>query len=242
MFYQAVLATALTLPILSACTHDLTSNSDVTYFDQLPSDAYDDDLLLGEYKSRIFVRKDISYLDPENGPSLKCLPNGQVKLHFASQTAFNLDELSREQLLSHPVIIPHGYDDSGCPELKDHTIFGPRESVPEDTLKDLEADGFAVMLAVSEDEVQENEITLSVDWITYHGLIGVTGSAPKDLAWLGKGVLPYSDNDSSSKHSTRGRKRKFGGIFRSVGKLFASGVVQGATSWSLDQIAKVIIG
>ena len=113
------------------------------------------------------------YLNPENGPSLTCLPNGQVTHGFAHQTPFKLDELAITQLLSHPVIIPHGYDSSSYPELEDHTIFGPRQFVPEDSLADLEEAGFAVFLAVSEDDVQETEITLSVDWVTYHELIGV---------------------------------------------------------------------
>ena len=242
MFSQAVLATALTFPILSKCTHNIVNTADVTYFDQLPSDAYDDDPVLAEFKERIYVRKDISYLDPENGPHLTCLPNGQVKLDFANQSAFKLDELATEQLLSHPVIIPHGYDSSSCPELADHTIFGPRQSVPEESLADLEADGFAVMIAVSEDDVQEKEITLSVDWVTYHELIGVVGNAPEELPWLAQGVFPFSANASSSTTSTRVRKRRFGGLFRSVGRLFANGAIQGATTWTLDQIARGIGG
>ena len=59
MFFQPVLAIALTLPVLSTCTHNIVNTSDVTYCDQLASDAYDNDPLLGEYKDSIYVRKDI---------------------------------------------------------------------------------------------------------------------------------------------------------------------------------------
>ena len=243
MFFRPVLATVLTLPILSTCTHNLVDTSDVTYFDQLPPDAYDNDPLLGENKGSIYVRNDISYLDPKNGPHLTCLPNGQVKLDFTNdESAFKLNELATAQLLSHPVIIPHGYDSSSCPELADHTIFGPKENVPEESLVDLAEDGFAVMIAVSEDDVQEKEITFSVDWVTYHELIGVVGTPPKELSWLAQGVFPFSAKGSSSTTSARGRKRRFGGAFRSIGRLFANGAIQGATGWALDQIARGIGG
>ena len=240
MFAQAVLTTALTLPILSTCTHNLLNPADAFYFDQLPGDAYDNDPTVAKYKENIYIRKDINYLDPENGPSLTCLPNGQVKLDFATETKFKLDELVTQKLLSHPIIIPHGYDSSSCPELADHTIFGPRQFVPKESLADLEADGFAVLKAVSEDDVQEEEITLSVDWVTYHELIGVVGNAPDELPFLAQGVFPFSDSGSSSTKSTRIRKRRLGGLFRSIGRVIGGGVAQGAATWALDQIANGI--
>ena len=61
--------------------------------------------------------------------------------------------------------------------------FGPRKFVPEDSLADLEDDGLAVFLSGSENDVQETEITLSVEWVTYHELIGVVGNPPEELSW-----------------------------------------------------------
>ena len=240
MFSQAVFTAALTLPILSTCTHNILNPSDAFFFDQLPGDAYDNDPTVAKYKEKIYLRKDINYLDPEDGPYLTCLPNGQVKLDFANETKFKLDELAIQKLLGHPIIIPHGYDSSSCPELADHTIFGPRQSVPKEALADLEADGIAVMKAISEDDVQEKEITLSVDWVTYHELIGVVGNAPEELPWLAQGVLPFSDSGSSSTGSRRIKKRIFGGILAGLGRVIVGGVASGAAGWALDQFANGI--
>lgn len=213
MLFQAVLATALTLPILSTCTHNLKDTSDVFYFDQLPPESYDNDSTVAEYKDKIYVRKDISFFSRENGPSLTCLPDGKVTLGFTNGTAFRLNELADQKFLGHPVIIPHNYDTTSCPELVNHTIYGPRSSIPPDTLTELEegleAGNYAVMIAHTEDDVQEQNITLSVDWVTYHELIGAIGNPPEELSFLAQGVLPWSSTTSSASGSTGVEKRRF---------------------------------
>ena len=240
MFSQAVLATALTLPILSICTHNLTDTSDVFYLDQLPSEAYDNDPTVAKYKESIYVRKDISYLNPENGPSLTCLPNGKVTLGFPNGTALKLSELADQQFLGRPVVIPHGYNASACPELVNHTIFGPRESVPADTLAELEddpeAEGYAAFIAHTEDDIQEQNITLSVDWVTYHELIGAVGNAPEELDFLAQGVFPWSSTTSSSTASTAVKKRRIGRLIGGLGRLLAPALL----GWGVDQIANRI--
>ena len=70
--------------------------------------------------------------------------------------------------------------------------------------------------ALSEDDVQEKEITLSIDWVTYYELIGVVGNAPEDLPLLAQGIFPFSANASSSTTSTRERVRRFRGAFRGI--------------------------
>ena len=241
MLFQAVLVTALSFPILSTCTHTITDKSDVFYFDQVPADAYNNEPTIAGYKDRIFVRKDISYLDPKKGPKLVCLPNGQVKLDFVNaKSALRLDELASDWFLSHPVIIPYGYDSLSCPELVDYTIFGPRDSVPEDSLADLQegGDNYAIMIAVSEDDVTEQELTVSVDWADYHSLIGIVSNPPEGLASLAPGIFPF--DDSSSTASTRVRKRRVpvGNVFKAIGKFLAKETVRGGTEWALDRVAK----
>ena len=243
MFLQGLRTTLLALHILPAFTHNILTPSKVFYFDQLPSEAYDGDPDLTAYKDIIYVRKDINYLDPQSGPSLACLPNGQVKLGFVDESDLELNELAYERFLGHPVVIPHGYDISGCPDLVNHTIFGPRQYVPAEALDDLDPeDDFAVMIALSEDDVQDDELTVSVIWVTYHELIGVVGDAPDELSWLAKGVYPWSINTSSLSSSRVEKRAKFGAIGKSIAKLIGKSVVQGGTEWGLEKIWGSITG
>ena len=136
----------------------------------------------------------------------------------------HLNELAFEQFIGHPVIIPHGYDMSACPEFTNHTVFGPRLYVPAETLAELDTDDdFAIMIALSEDDVKDGELTLSVIWATDHELIGVVGNAPEELSWLVKGVFPWSISTSSvsAPASSRVEKRaKFSGFTKAIGKTF----------------------
>ena len=246
MSLRALLATALTLPILSVLSHNILNPSLVFYFDQLPSEAYEGDPDITANKDIIYIRKDINYFDPQDGPSLACLPNGQVTLGFTNQSALELNELAHEQFLGHPVIIPHGYDMSACPDIANHTIFGPRMYVPSEALEDLEMeDDFAIMIALSEDDVKDEELTLSIIWVTYHELIGVIGDAPEELSWLAKGVFPWSITTATTSSSTSSRVERRGmysGTASSIAKLFGKTAVNVATEWGIREVAGKISG
>ncbi len=238
MFLHVLSVAFLTIPILPTSTHDILHPSKVFYFDQVPSAAYAGDPDLAACKDIIYVRKDINYLDPASGPNLTCLPNGQVKLGFTNRSDLVLNELAFEQFLGHPVVIPHGYDMSACPLLANHTIFGPRQYVPAEALADLEPDDdFAVMIALSEDRVEDNMLTLSVIWVTYHELIGVVGEAPEEIFWLAKGVFPWSTSTYSSLSSPRVERRvEFGAVGKSIAKLFGNLTDEGGKEWGLERI------
>lgn len=244
MFRPTLLTTLLTLPIVSISAHNILTPSKVFFFDQLPSEAYDGDPDLTTYKDILYVRKDISYLDIESGPNLTCQSNGQVTLGFSGESALELNQLAYEQFLGHPVIIPHGYDATACSEVANHTIFGPRKYVPAEALEDLDSeDDFAVMIAMSEDDVTDDALTLSVIWATYHELVGVVGDAPEELEWLAKGVFPWSISTSSSSASSNVEKRaKYGGITKTLGQIFGKEVAKAAAEWSVNRVAEKIVG
>lgn len=244
MFHSTLLSALLTLPIISISAHNILNPSKVFYFDQLPSEAYDDDPDLTTYKDILYIRKDISYFDIESGPNLTCLTNGQVTLGFNGESALELNQLAYEQFLGHPVIIPHGYDATTCSEVANHTIFGPRQYVPSEALEDLDtADDFAIMIAMSEDDVTDDTLTLSVIWATYHELVGVVGDAPEELSWLAKGVLPWSISTSSSSASSNVEKRaKYSGVGKALAKIFGKTAAKAAAEWSVNQVAEKIVG
>ena len=245
MSLQTLRITLLATLVLPTFTRSILTPSKVFYYDQLPSDAYSGDPDVAANKERIYVRKDINLLDPQNGPSITCLPNGQVRFGFSEESGLKLDELAAEKFLDHPIVIPHGYDSSCCPELGNHTIYGPRSDVPAEALDDLEEqDDFAVLIATSEDDVQDNELTVSVDWVTYHELIGITGDAPEELFWLAKGVYPFSETNpsASSRMKKRQRFRVRGRISGGLLGYIGCALVGGAPNWCLDQIAGAITG
>ena len=188
---STILATLFALPL--SHTHPLGFLSKVFFLDQIPADLYSNDTDLVTNKDTVYIRKDISYLDPDNGPSLTCLPNGQVQLGFNDTSALKLDKMAYVEILGHPLIIPHGYDASSCPELANRTIYGPLDYIPlvdQGILE--EEDKEAVMVALGLDEVIDNRLTFSFIWVDYHELVGVVGEAPDALYYLAKGVFPWS--------------------------------------------------
>ena len=217
MYRQALLTTLLALPIFSTAVedlltltkaarvdHNLVNPSSVIFLDQLPSEAYDNDPDLTAYKNVVYIRKDIEVLDQANGPKLTCLPNGQVTFEFKNESALRVSRLASDELLDHPVIIPHYYDASSCPELTNHTIFGPRESVPAESFDGLDTeDDFAIFIPVFESDVNGTTLTLSVAWATYHEIVGIVGDAPEALSWLAKSVFFPGDTSSSSVQKRR---------------------------------------
>lgn len=244
MFRPNLLTGLLTLPIISISAHNILTPSRVFYFDQLPAEAYDGDPDLTTYKDIIYMRKDINYLDIESGPNLTCRSNGQVTLGFSGESALELNQLAYEQFLGHPVIIPHGYDATTCPDVANHTIFGPRKYIPTEAFDDLDtADDFAIMIALTEDDVADDVLTLSVIWVSYHELVGVIGDAPEELYWLAKGVFPWSiTTSSSSTASTVEKRAEYGGIIKALAKIFGKTGGKTATEWSVKQVADKIVG
>lgn len=244
MFRPNLLSALLTFHIFSISAHNILTPSRVFFFDQLPPEAYDGDPDLTTYKDIIYIRKDINYLDIENGPNITCQSNGQVTLGFSGESALELNQLAYEQFLGHPVIIPHGYDATGCPDVVNHTLFGPRKYVPVEAFEDLEPDDdFAIMIALSEDEVTDDELTLSVIWVTYHELVGVVGDAPEELYWLAKGVYPWSVSTSSSTGGSKMVKRgKYGKFGTAIAKILGKTLVKATAEWGVNQVADKIVG
>ena len=108
MLSQIALAALSILPIGKVlAAHPLLSPSLVFYFDQIPTEVYDDDPDVVAHKDVVYIRKDIHQLDPEDGPSLTCLPNGQVQLGYTNESALELNKLAYTQLLGHPVRFFH---------------------------------------------------------------------------------------------------------------------------------------
>ena len=140
------------------------------------------------------------------------------------------------------VLIPHGYDDSKCPELTNHTIFGPKAYVPQEylaTLSNQTDEGLAIMIAMSEDEIVDNRLTLSVIWVTYHEIMGIVGSPPDSLYYLQKGVMPWDIVQSASSGSNYTglpelkRKRGFG---KTTGKIVGNALFSSLFGWALEKV------
>ena len=235
MFTQAILTALVALPVLPVLANEFQKTSYVYYYDELPASAYEGDAYVSAYRDIIYLRKDIHYLDPEDGPELSCPSNGHLKLGFEKASALELHELANEKLLGHPLIIPDHYDTSDCPAAANHTILGPKEYVPPEFLAELDpADDFLVIVPVTEVDVKENELILAFIWGTYHQIVGVIGDAPEELAWLEKGVYPWD-----SPGSAHLEKRKAGGaaIAKAIAKIFGQGIASGATEWALNKVA-----
>ena len=241
MLSQTILTALVTLPIFLTRSEDNYNASLVTYYNQLPSEIYDDDAEISAIKDVLYIRNDINILDPKNGPDLACRPQGQVTLAFDDKKASDLDSLAKEYLLGHPIIVPPSYDSSACPDLADHTILGPKKYVPADALADLDQDDdFTVLIPLTEADVHDNEITFSVRWATYHNLVGVIGDAPDNFPWLAQDVEPWSDETTSSSRIVRRRVR--GGFGRGLGRILGGIARDVVTGTATDVLGDLILG
>ena len=171
--------------------------SKVFYFDQLPDDFTSDfPPEFEDAKGQLYIRKDV---DEMAEASLSCDLNGTIELGFKNMSAYELDGVGYE-MIGHPIIVPHNYTKAeGCPDLKNHTFFGPRKAVPEDVLAEMGDDeDYAIFIAMSVDALEDNKLTVSAIWADYHSIIGSVGDAPEGLEWFNIGIYPWTEVSGTS--------------------------------------------
>lgn len=197
MYSKPALTLALLPLVQLSFGQSLLQVSKVFYFDQLPADFISGiPPELDGAKDQLYIRKDVEELD---GPSLSCDATGTIELGFENVSALELDGVGYE-MIGHPIIVPHNYTSAeGCPDLKNHTLYGPRKAVPEEFLADLsDEEDYAVFIAMSIDALEDGKLTVSAIWTDYHSLLGAIGDAPEGLEWFNVGIYPWTDLSGSS--------------------------------------------
>lgn len=192
MYPKSTLFLALLPLVQLSVGQSLLQVSKVFYFDQLPDDVTSDfPPELEDAKSQLYIRKDVEELDEA---SLSCDLQGTLELGFENASALELDIVGYE-MIGHPIVVPHNYSQAeGCPDLKNHTLFGPRKSVPAEVLAELNDDeDYAIFITMSVDALEDGKLTISAIWADYHQIFGSIGDAPEGLEWFNIGIYPWTE-------------------------------------------------
>ena len=197
MYPRSSLLLALLPLVQFSVGQPLLQVSKVFYFDQLPDNVTSDfPPELDDAKSQLYIRKDVVELEDA---SLSCDLKGTFELGFENASVYELD-IAGYEIIGHPIVVPLNYTQAeGCPDLKNHTIFGPRDSVPEDVLAELNDDeDYAVFIPLSINALEDGILTVSAIWADYHSIFGSVGDAPEGLEFFNIGIYPWTELSGQS--------------------------------------------